>query len=287
MIGHNAMTEADYDAERARIRETYGDSEEEAGARWQQELARLFYRSGWTQQRLAEKEGKTQQWIALQVKFGQFLDFTTTVVNSKIGPAVTEGSFRECWKKTEGNDRERFQQAARLLSERTEVLVRRKQRPRIDGKLLDQFADGKWRRPEEIAEAIGTDADHVADAIESLGNRNRAEIEKRATGPTPGYGPGHRYRIFPHNETVGLVELKEKLSPIIKILKAQGNRPAGTLSSTAILGEAQKLQNLLDEWDERGRDRPARGPRSSKTTSAAEKDDVFQTREVRELASHS
>jgi hypothetical protein len=268
MIGHNAMTEADYDAERARIRETYGDSEEEAGARWQQELARLFYRSGWTQQRLAGKEGKDQSWISLQVKFGQFLDFMTTVIKLKIGLAVTERAFRECWKKTEGNDRERFQQAAKLLGERTEVLVRRKQRPRIDQKILDDYADGKWHRPEEIAEAIGTDVDHVIDAVENLGHRNRAKVVKHPIGKTGDYGPGHTYRIFPKEEGVSFVELKEKLGPIIKALKDLGKRPSGTISNTGVLDQAGKLQRLLHEWGELETTRPAPGTRSPKTNGA-------------------
>jgi hypothetical protein len=268
MIGHNAMTEADYDAERARIRETYGDSEEEAGARWQQELARLFYRSGWTQQKLAEKEGKKQQWIARQVKFGQFLDFTPIGVNTKIGPAITEGAFRDCWDKTDGNDRERFQQAAELLAERTEVLLRRKQRPRIDKKILNDFADGKWHRPEEIAEAIGADPGHVTAAVENLGHRNRAKVVKHPIGKTGDYGPGHTYRIFPKEEGVSFVELKEKLGPIVKALKELGRRPVGTISNTGVLDQAGALQRLLSEWGELETTRPAPGKRSPKTNGA-------------------
>ena len=37
----------------------------EAGARFEQALATLFFRSGWTQEKLAEKEGKSQHWISL------------------------------------------------------------------------------------------------------------------------------------------------------------------------------------------------------------------------------
>jgi hypothetical protein len=50
------MPEEVYERERTRLREIYGDSSKEAGARFEQELAKLFYRSGWTQEELAKKE---------------------------------------------------------------------------------------------------------------------------------------------------------------------------------------------------------------------------------------
>src|SRR5262245_56778888 len=76
------MTEAEYDAERAKLRELYGESSAEASAKRDQAMALLFRRSGWTQEQLARKEGKTQQWIAYRLRFGRFLHFTTMVVKS-------------------------------------------------------------------------------------------------------------------------------------------------------------------------------------------------------------
>ena len=45
-------------------------------------MARLFARSGWTQQELADVEGKSQQWIVQRLTFGSFLNWldTTAVV---------------------------------------------------------------------------------------------------------------------------------------------------------------------------------------------------------------
>ena len=77
-----------------RLRELYGDRSIEAAKR-DQAMAVLFIRSGWTQEKLAEKEGTTQQSIAYRLRFGRFVDFTTTVVNFENLPSnLTERRFR-------------------------------------------------------------------------------------------------------------------------------------------------------------------------------------------------
>ena len=68
--GH--MTEAQYTVERQRLRATYGDTAKERTGAFDQELARLFFRSGWTQEQLADVEGKTQQWVAYRLRLGRF-----------------------------------------------------------------------------------------------------------------------------------------------------------------------------------------------------------------------
>ena len=50
----NKMERADYERERAAVREAYDDSSQEAGAKCDQALAKLFYRSGSAQEALAE-----------------------------------------------------------------------------------------------------------------------------------------------------------------------------------------------------------------------------------------
>jgi transcriptional regulator with XRE-family HTH domain len=76
----------------------------------QQELARLFYRSGWTQEELAKKEGKSRQWIDQRLRFGRFLEFATSGSFSQ-NPGfskLTDRRFRDYWSrtdKTESNER--------------------------------------------------------------------------------------------------------------------------------------------------------------------------------------
>jgi hypothetical protein len=58
------MTESEYDRERTELLATYGRNASEANGRREQALAILFHRSGWTQEELAKKEGRSQQHIA-------------------------------------------------------------------------------------------------------------------------------------------------------------------------------------------------------------------------------
>jgi hypothetical protein len=78
--------------------------------RWEQKLALLFVRSGWTQEELAKREGKSRQWIEKYVRFGAFLTFATTVANPETLPiSLTEGRFRTYWDATDkcgGNERQ-------------------------------------------------------------------------------------------------------------------------------------------------------------------------------------
>ena len=74
-------------------------------------MARLFVECEWTQERLARRMGKTQQWVAYRLRLGQFLEFTTTGCKTQKPPEnLTERRFRTCWSKTKGKERERFAQ---------------------------------------------------------------------------------------------------------------------------------------------------------------------------------
>jgi hypothetical protein len=96
------MTDAEYEAERARLRETYGDSKKEAGVRYEQALAVLFHRSGWTQEKLAKKEGKSPSRIVRLIQFGRFLNLCGARTNPDSLPNnLTETKFRTYWERTD------------------------------------------------------------------------------------------------------------------------------------------------------------------------------------------
>jgi hypothetical protein len=62
--------------------------------------------------------GKTQQWVAYRLRFGRFLEFTTTVVNIKSPRNLTEGRFRSYWESTaKGDERHRFRAVLKAMEE--------------------------------------------------------------------------------------------------------------------------------------------------------------------------
>ena len=103
------FTEEDYVREREKIRETFGNNAAEAKGLRDQAMAKLFYVSGWTQEEVSKKKGKSRIWITVRLRFGQFLNFVTTVTTCPKPPRnLTEGRFRGYWEQTTGtNERQR------------------------------------------------------------------------------------------------------------------------------------------------------------------------------------
>jgi hypothetical protein len=62
-------------------------------------MARLFEDCGWTQEMIASKMGKTQQWVNYRLTFRRFISFTTGRCNPSLPPhflpQLTEWRFRK------------------------------------------------------------------------------------------------------------------------------------------------------------------------------------------------
>jgi hypothetical protein len=240
MLTNSRMTPTEYDLEREKLRQTYGDNATEAGVRREQALALLFYRSGWTHQELANKEGKSQPWVACKLRFGRFLNFITTGNNSEMPANLTERRFRGYWEQTgeEPDERQRFQQVLTLI--RGEPICRPR-RPKIGKQIRDQYADGKLHDPVKIAEELEVAEDHVRDTIDGMAEHQYygCKAEKKANG---------KVRITRNERMVSASEIATKLKPIIDSLLTASKRAAGTISNAAINVDAHRLAKLVEEW---------------------------------------
>ena len=93
------------------------------GAKRDQALAKLFYRSRWTLIELAKAEGKSKSAVDRQLRFGRFLTNSPTGETPEIGVSkLTERKFRKYWgrtDKTETNERIRFRDVLWLIEQST------------------------------------------------------------------------------------------------------------------------------------------------------------------------
>jgi len=243
------MSVADFERERHALRETYGESSTEAAAKRDQALAKLFCRSGWTQEELAEKEGQSRSYITQKLMFGRFLDFVATATNPESLPTnLTERRFRGYWQriqKFEGNERQRFAAVLRLMRE--ETILMQKRRPKIGPMVVKKFGDGEWHPLTTIVEALDLPEAHIVETLRTmtaLRGTYGARCERKQVGTS------FSYRIFPQTRTISSAELKTKLTPLIEGLKAEGKKNMATMSPGTVAHLAGSLQQLLDEWTE-------------------------------------
>jgi len=244
----SVMSEAQYDIERAKLCTLYGDgSDVELRAKRDQAWAVLFYKSGWTQQKLADKEGKDQSYIARRLLFGRFLQYMPIGIKAESLPKnLTEGRFRALWEQTDKDlpkEEYRFRDVLKLLQSEAIMAPRR---PPIGKKIRDSFADGKWHSLTTISEKLDADLDHVRDTLDGVKKNQNYDCraEKKGTGAKASY------RIFKLDRAISSTELLTKLTPIVEGLEEQGRKNMATMSPATVAVLAGKLRNLLNEWSE-------------------------------------
>lgn len=232
------MTPERYKAERAKL----AKNRSEAGVRFEQELARLFYRSGWTQAELAKAEGKSKAWVDYQVRFGRFLDFSTSGGNSE-NPAfslLTERRFRDFWARTEGDERERFREVLHIIEG---AGLHAKRRPPIMSPIRKAFADdGQFHKLSTIAKKVGATEEQVADCLVQGQCQGRIRFDKRRNGKHD------EYQVFRTSRPIPSAEIATKLKPIVDALQEQAARAAGTVSNADIARQVALLRKMIDEW---------------------------------------
>jgi hypothetical protein len=63
-----------------------------------QEMARLFEKCKWSQERIAEHVGKRQKWVSNRLLLGRFLTFRTTGSKTEFpAETLTERRFGKRW----------------------------------------------------------------------------------------------------------------------------------------------------------------------------------------------
>lgn len=255
-IGHNSrMTPDEYRQEREAIRQ--GET------RIEQQLARLFRRSGWKQQELAEVEGKSEGQICEMLRFGRFLEFLGAAEESEVTSNLSCRAFHKTyWPKTEylgnpptkcRNERQRFQAVLDLLMTpppegmRYASPVQKDPTPaiKLGRNIRDQFADGKWHMADEIAEAVNAETKDVRACLE----RWAADALTSATVETKKSGKTIKARIFAKKHSVSPIEIKEKLSPLIQQLREEAGKSEARISRATLGMIAAQLLKFIDQWE--------------------------------------
>lgn len=243
------MTEAEYEREREALRATYGDNAIERTGRFEQELARLFARSGWTQDELAKKEDKTQPWVAYRLRFGRFLTFITVVIIPK---SLTEGRFRGYWNRTEkeANERQRFLAVQKLME--SELCLSKDRSPHIRKHVADAIlqtsADGHWHHFDVIVKNAQIVDERVTadDALVVLTQMLTRGTYHTACERRKG-GKSWSYRIVRgRGRKVDVDVLLQELSPIVQALKVEGRKHAARWSPGTIAKLAHDLEGILE-----------------------------------------
>lgn len=244
------MTPAQFDEERARLQGLYGGSRKEAGAKYEQALAKLFYQSGWSQQELAKRVGKSKGYVSNLLTFGRFLGFYGKLAAanfpSNAGLGLTEFRFRGFWNQTdaaETNGRIRFLAVLELMQK--DAPTPKVRRAKDIGKCLAaKFADGKWRDIDVIAKQADVPVSDVKGILQNIIDHRSfsSTCEKKAVAKT------FHYRIFPQERQISTVELTEKMQPLLDILKMEGRKNMATMSPPTVAYHTSLIQALLNDW---------------------------------------
>src|SRR5262245_36970773 len=150
------MTWEQFDARLTVIEDQTAARQERVDGYRDQQTAKLFVESEYSQQELAEhlnrrwKKDVTQQWVSYHLRFGRFLSFFTTTGckdQFKLPPNLTERAFRGLWEATKGEGDFRGHRA------NTEAAAADEQR-RFGEVLQELQAAGLKRRPKPVRTAI-------------------------------------------------------------------------------------------------------------------------------------
>jgi len=243
------LTDEQFDLRLQQIDDQAAAMQERVNAFRDQELARLFHQCGWTQQRIADKVGKSQNWVCYQLRFGAFLEFITSGDNSTKPPKnLTERKFRGYYERTtEEKEDLRFADVLKLMEEESylELVPKGRRDPEVSELILDQFADGKWHYLETIVKGVGKPEEAVKTRLRFMRERGTKGVfcESRKAGRSTQYrivkGRANPKRII-------VDALKQELGPLLDELRCEGKKHVAERSNARIMQLVYDIEKLID-----------------------------------------
>lgn len=250
MTKHAMMPEQDFELQWKYIHEQDEAIEEGRKGQKDQAIAQLFYACEWTQEKIADKVGKSQQWVCCRLRLGRFLNFTTRCSkNANVPKNLTEGRFRKYWATTSGTEEERFCQVAELMN--TELaLVKPPQN--VGERIVKAFAEAGWVTEEAIfAELEDVDQQSIRTALSRIKNNNThgCMLEEKKDR-----GRRHvRITRLPKKEKIALGEvlkLRKELEPLLDEGESLTKVHRAELSPQSILFVFVRIKRILAKLDE-------------------------------------
>lgn len=249
------MTDEQFEARLANIKEQCQAKVKEAFGERDQAMSKLFVESGWSQQAIADRIGKSQDWVSKRLRFGRFCEFLNTRVVKKLPGSLSEGVFRKYWKKhSPGKSRANtpaetkiFQAIIDDMESQYEITV---SQPLNVAKLIrENCLDGKPRYIDEILEECGlqeSDEKAALNAIRKIARSSQGSmvVEKKA------YAKGEKYKFGeienPLSKAFAIVVVDETLPCVEKILSTIKEHPHHALS--LVESQAKHLAKLLRKY---------------------------------------
>lgn len=238
------LTDEVYAVRRQQIEDQALAMQERVDAYRDQELARLFVQCGWTQQRIAEKEGKTQRWVDYRLRFGRFLDFRTSGSNAQKPPKnLTERRFRAYFERTDGSKEQvRFAAVLKAMEEEGDLLPTIGRDMEVGKRIVEEYGDGKWHEFATIVQGVNSDANTVNTRLRFMKERGFHNVfcESRKSAK------GKQYRIVRGGQKkVQLEALQREIGPLLDDLEREGKKGMATMSPNNVLVLAHRIRQAL------------------------------------------
>lgn len=273
------MSEQQFDAKLKHIEDQAAARHERADGYCDQEMARLFLKSGWSQEKLAarlaavwEKE-VSPDWVSKRLRFGRFLThFNTDCIEDDapgaqfiLPPNLTEGGFRALWDATEasGNfsghkanteaaakdERRRFGEVVEALKG---IGLRRKGQP-VKRAILNKVPKDQWFTVEEIRERVAAELDNIVttrDVRDSLHKHMKPTPKDPYRLEQSGDGEEAKYRVVKVKGRVVDRKQRERWSaeliPLLDDLIREANKDRVEISIAHLAATAAKIKKVLE-----------------------------------------